>query len=138
MKKLILVSLALMMFIGCSSSNKGVVAPTSSGSKPKWVKTESDIDKNFLYIKASAVGNDRNFLKEVAIKSNARSAIASYIFISAQEELDQGIVGSLGGSSGSYGKALQNSLVRAKFAGMLLRDPHWENIGRAGNSTEYE
>jgi len=132
MKKILLVSLALVMFSGCSSTkidDTGIEGPGPSAKKKDWVDIRANRDKEYLYIKSISVGTDRNYLEEVSIKSDVRTAIAGYIYTSAEEELNQGIVGTLGGSSGSYGKSIQNSLARGKYSDMLMVDDYWRKIG---------
>lgn len=104
----------------------------TSGPKPKWIPEETDTKRGKFYFKSVVFnGNDLDYMRRNQANAAAIQTVLEKIQISARLELDNSLVGTLGGAKGNFGSTVVNALSQSKFSSLTLEESYWETVGKS-------
>jgi len=110
----------------------------TSGSKPKWTIEETATKRGKFYFKSVVFnGNDLDYMKRNQANAGAIQTILEKIQTSARLELDNSLVGTLGGAKGKFGSTVVNALSQAKFSSLTLEESYWETVGKSTDTYDW-
>ena len=133
--KLISIITLLLFVINCVGTKP---ARTSAAKKPKWTTEESDEKRGKFYFKSVVFnGNDLDYMRRNQANAAALQTILEKIQVSAQLDLDNSLVGTLGGSKGNFGSTVINALSKSKFSSLTLEESYWETVGKSTDKYDW-